>query len=191
MAVSGGPVDDGQTVIEEQRSLAMLVTPDRLPGTGWRVTRDRTWVTGELDPDSDKSRRAREAGVVTAWRSFEQVGNGRSAWVEVVPYATAEDAALSLHQSPRYFVGADGPDESLVAGAEVPDQELPGVPNLWVYEKTVAGSEGVRVSRYAAGTIGPVLFIASCAGEVGDWCLDDLMELALTLAVQVSAGTCA
>ncbi len=111
---------------EEARSLAMLVEPADLPGSGWTVVRDRTWVTGELDPDSGKSRRAREAGVVTAWRSFEQATTGRSAWVEVVPYATAGDAALSLRQSPRYFVGTDHPDEVVVAGGEVGDRRLPG-----------------------------------------------------------------
>ena len=155
MVPSGVPAEDDQSTTGVERSLAMLVAPDCLPGPGWHVTRDRTWVTGELDPDSDKSRRAREAGVVTAWRSFEQAGTGRSAWVEVVPYATAEDAELSLDQSPRYFVGADGPDETLVAGVAVPGQELPGLPNLWVYEKSVAGPDGIRVSRYAAGTIDP------------------------------------
>ena len=110
---------------EEARSLAMLPGPVHLPGSGWRVTRDRTWVTGQLDPDSEKSRRAREAGVVTAWRSFEQVSTGRSAWVEVVPYATAEDAELSLRQSPRYFVGTDGPEEQVVAAGVVDGRTSP------------------------------------------------------------------
>ena len=173
---------------EEARSLAMLVEVGELPGSGWAVVRDRTWVTGELDPDSAKSRRAREAGVVTAWRSFEQAATGRSAWVEVVPYATAEDAALSLRQSPRYFVGTDHPDEVVVAGGEVDDRRLPGVPDLWVYEKSVTGPDGLRCSRYAAGTVDRILFIASCAGEEGAWAIDDLMTLAATQADRVRSG---
>ncbi len=186
MARTGDPVG-GPGVDEEARSLAMLPGPVHLPGSGWRVTRDRTWVTGQLDPDSEKGRRAREAGVVTAWRSFEQVSTGRSAWVEVVPYATAEDAELSLRQSPRYFVGTDRPEEQVVA-AGVVDGHLPGVANAWIYEKSVAGAGGVRLSRYAAGTSDRILFIASCSGAEGAWQLGELLALATLLADRVRDG---
>ena len=187
MVRTGDPGDGGGVTDEAARSLAMLPDPVHLPGSGWRVTRDRTWVTGELDPDSDKSRRAREAGVVTAWRAFEQAATGRSAWAEVVPYATADDAELSLRQSPRYFVGTDGPEEEVVA-AGVVDGALPGVPNTWIYEKSVAGAGAVRVSRYAAGTIDRILFIASCSGGAEAWQLDELLALAALLADRVRSG---
>ena len=88
---------------------------------------DRTWPTGGLDPTGAKSRRARRAGTVTAWRTFRAAPMVRSAWVEVVPYATGEDAAVSLRQSPRYFTGAGGPDEEVVAAHLVEDLGLPGV----------------------------------------------------------------
>jgi len=146
------------------------------------VAEDRTWPTGELDPASEKSRRARRAGVVTAWRTFRQPGSVRSAWVEVVPYATEEDAALSLRQSPRYFTGTNGPDENLVAEQVVEDRGLPGVPDAWLYEKTVRGPDGARHTRYVAGTVARVMFIASCSGEPGQWTWDDLLALAETQA---------
>jgi hypothetical protein len=187
MAASGGAGDSGERTVEEARSLAMLVEAGQLPGPGWAVSRDRTWVTGELDPDSEKSRRARAAGLVTAWRSFEQAGTGRSAWVEVVPYATAEDAQLSRRQSPRYFVGADNPDERVVAGGEVDAPALPGVSELWAYEKSVSGPAGVRVSRYVAGTVDRILVIACCAGAEGAWSPDDVTALAELLADRVRA----
>lgn len=188
MTRSGDPDDGDERLTEEARSLGMLLVADQLPGPGWRVTRDRTWVTGELDPDSEKSRRAQQAGLVTAWRLFEQTATGRTAWVEVVPYATAEDASLSLRQSPRYFVGADQPEERVVAGGEVVGPHLPGVDNLWLYEKEVSGPGGVRMSRYAAATIDRTLWIASCAGDRAAWLLDDLMVLAGLLADRVRAG---
>jgi hypothetical protein len=188
MERTGDPVGGDGRAAEEARSLGLLVPADQLPGPGWRVSGERTWVTGELDPDSDKSRRARAAGLVTAWRSFEQAGTGRTAWVEVVPYATAEDAELSRRQSPHYFVGTDRPDEQVVAGSEVDGHQLPGVSELWVYEKSVAGPQGVRVSQYVAGTIDRVLLIASCAGPGAAWSLDDLMDLGAQLADRVRAG---
>jgi hypothetical protein len=85
-------------------------------------------------------------------------------------------------------VGTDRPDERVVAGGEVDGHHLDGVAELWVYEKSVAGPGGVRVSRYVAGTVDRVLLIASCAGDEGAWSLDDLMELASTLADRVRAG---
>jgi len=188
MAVSGAPDAGDDPTTEVARSLALLLEADELPGPGWEVSGDRTWVTGALDPDSPKSRRAREAGLVTAWRSFEQAGTGRTAWVEVVPYATAEDAELSRRQSPPYFVGTDQPDEHVVAGGEVDGHTIDAVAELWVYEKSVAGPGGVRVSRYVAGTVDRVLLIASCAGDEGAWSLDDLMELATALVDRVRAG---
>ena len=105
----------------------------------------------------------------------------------MVPYATPADAERSLRQSPKYFVGTDSPDEEVVAGAVI-DDHLAGVPNAWIYEKSVAGPVGLRVSRYAAGTIDRVLFIASCSGGEEDWHLDDLMTLAGLLADRVRAG---
>jgi hypothetical protein len=152
------------------------------------MAQERTWVTGELDPGSEKSKRARRAGVVTAWRSFEQAATGRSAWVEVVPYATAEDAELSLLQSPRYFVGTTSPEEQVVAEGVVEDRHLPGIPNAWIYEKSVGGAHGLRLTRYVAGTIGHILFITSCSGDEDQWRLDELLALATTQAQRVREG---
>ena len=75
MAIDGGaedPVFGGGDHAGSATSLAMLLVPSHLPGPGWEVSRERTWPTGQLDPESEKSRRAVEAGAITAWRSFEQ-----------------------------------------------------------------------------------------------------------------------
>ena len=85
-------------------------------------------------------------------------------------------------------MGTDQPDEHVVAGGEVDGHTIDAVAELWVYEKSVAGPGGVRVSRYVAGTVDRVLLIASCAGDEGAWSLDDLMELATALVDRVRAG---
>lgn len=149
------------------------------------MAQERTWPTGDLDPTSEKSERARRAGTVTAWRTFEEAGSGRAAWVEVAPYATADDATLSLRQSPRYLTGASGPDERVVAEGVVGGRRLPGVPDAWIYEKTVTGPDGTRHAGYVAGTVGEVLFVASCSGEPGQWSFDDLMGLAAVQAERI------
>ncbi len=50
------------------------------------------------------------------------------------------------------------------------------------------GPDGLRCSRYAAGTVDRILFIASCAGDEGAWELDDLMTLAAAQADRVRSG---
>jgi hypothetical protein len=177
----GGAGDHVGTVA----SLAMLLVPSDLPGPGWEVSRERTWPTGELDPDSEKSRRAVRAGAITAWRSFEQAGAARSAWFEVVPYATAADASLSLRQAPRYFEGTDDPGQRVVAQRFVEDRVLPGMADAWIFEKSLSGPSGDRLSRFVAGTVGHVLSIASSSGREGTWQLDDLVGLALRQAERV------
>jgi hypothetical protein len=188
MAIDGGeedPVFGGGDHVGSAASLAMLLVPSDLPGPGWEVSRERTWPTGQLDPESEKSRRAVEAGAITAWRSFEQAGAARSAWFEVVPYATAADASLSLRQAPRYFEGTDDPGQRVVAQGFVEDRVLPGLAGAWILEKSLSGPTGDRRSRFVAGTVGPVLSIASTSGPEGAWELDDLVGLALRQAERV------
>ena len=110
------PIDDGTrdggndeafttADVATARSFAMLLGEADLVGHGWEVTEERSWPTGGLDPESEKSKRAVEAGGITAWRSLAEAGSPRTAWFEVVPYASPADAELSLRQVPRFFVG--------------------------------------------------------------------------------------
>jgi len=179
------PAGGGGDHVGSAASLGMLLVPSDLPGPGWEVSRERTWPTGQLDPDSEKSRRAVRSGAITAWRSFEQTGVARSAWFEVVPYATAADASLSLRQAPRYFAGTDDPGERVVVQRFVEDRVLPGLADAWILEKSLSGPSGDRLSRFVAGTVGRVLSIASASGREGVWELDDLVGLALRQAERV------
>jgi hypothetical protein len=188
MAIDGEadePGSGGGDLVGSAASLAMLLVPSDLPGPGWEVSRERTWPTGQLDPESEKSRRAVGAGAITAWRSFEQTGSARSAWFEVVPYATAADASLSLRQAPRYFEGTNDPGERVVAQGFVEDRVLPGLADAWIFEKSLSGPTGGRLSRFVAGTVGHVLSIASSSGPEGTRELDDLVGLALRQAERV------
>lgn len=66
-------------------SLRMLLSTDDLPGGGWKQLDQRTWRTGEADPDSDWARRARESTSITAWRSFEHRRHSRWLWCQATP----------------------------------------------------------------------------------------------------------
>jgi hypothetical protein len=140
----------------------MLLGPADLPGRGWEISEERHWPTGQLDPTSEKSQRALQAGGVTAWRSLTQTEAMRSAWVEVVPYATADDTVLSLRQVPRYFVS-----------------------DTWVYEKSTTDAAGTSLSRYVGGTIDCILFLTCCSGREAFWPWPDVMDVAERQAERV------
>jgi hypothetical protein len=63
------------------QELAHLVSPDDLDGAGWRVVDERAWKTG-LDDTDAWAVRARDAGLLTVWRSFEQSGSQRWLWAQ-------------------------------------------------------------------------------------------------------------
>jgi hypothetical protein len=189
---SEGPVDgERHRSAETARSLAMLLGTEDLGGPGWTVVEERTWPTGELDPASDKSRRALDAGGITAWRSLAQPEPPSSAWVEVVPYASAEDAVRSLRQVPRYFVGTSKPGEEVTAERVVEDRTLPGVRDTWMFEKAATGPEGAVVTRYAGGTVDRILFLTCLSGAEGRWSWPDLVDLATRQAARVRSLTTA
>lgn len=173
--------DDG----ERARSFAMLLEPSDLPGHRWKISEERSWPTGQLDPASEKSRRALEFGGVTAWRSFDEAESSRSAWVEVVPYATAEDAGVSLRQVPKFFVGTLRPGEKLMAEGVVEGRVLPGVADTWMFEKATTGTEGDTSARYVGGTIGRILFITCFSRSGAMWPWAEVIELARLQAEKV------
>jgi hypothetical protein len=159
-------------------SFGMLLGPADLPGPGWDVVEERHWPTGQLDPTSHKSQRALGADCVTAWRSLRQVDPARSAWVEVVPYATPEDARLSLLQVPRFFVGTAPEGGSVVEERTVEDRSVPGVEDTWFLEKTTSGPEGSTRARYVGGAIDRALFLTCFSSAVEYWAWEQVLELA-------------
>ena len=168
----------GEDATGRVRSFSMLLGPTDLPGHGWKITEERHWPTGQLDPTSEKSQRALRAGGVTAWRALTQEEETRSAWVEVVPYATADDTALSLRQVPRFFVGVQRPDETITSEQRVDDQHLVGVSDIWVYEKSAIDATGASLSRFVGGTIARILFLICCAGREAFWPWPEVMDIA-------------
>lgn len=81
--------------------LRKLLTPQELPGGGWRTLDERTWRTGEIEKDAGWAVHAREIGSITAWRSFEQESNSCWVWVQAVPLATVDDVGEAMSTIPQ------------------------------------------------------------------------------------------
>ena len=200
VGVSGDPrgagwknrvMPDDQTPCDPEAtglSRSMLLGPTDLGGDPWGITEERSWPTGGLDSDSDKSRRALQAGLVTVWRLMTRTGPERSlpsVWVEVVPYASAADAALSLRQVPRFFVGGGRPDVTVRSERTVADRAVPGVADPWVFESSTSGPEGDTESRYVGGTVERVLFLVCLSAQTEPWSWEDVTGVATRQAERV------
>ncbi len=180
--------DVGDQDVETAKSLAMLLRETDLIGARWKIVEERTWPTGGLDSESEKSRRALAFGGITAWRSLADSESARKAWFEVVPYATSEDAALSLGQVPRFFVGPTQPDQAVISERVVDDQVLPGSTDTWIFEKRTSGPGGEDLSRYVGGTVDRILFLTCFGGPDGVWSWADVLALTALQSARVSSA---
>lgn len=152
--------------VGEATSRAMLLGPAEIGAPGWSIVEERVWPTGGLDSTSGKSKRALQAGCITVWRSMARADPTRSAWVEVVPYASAEDALVSLRQVPTFFVGTGPADEEIEWERTVDDLVVPGVADTWIFEKSTTAPSGKSHARYVGGTVHHTLFLVCLSDPV-------------------------
>ena len=99
---------------------ALLVDGD-LAGDGWRVIDERSWRRG-LSGKEDWAVRARDAGLLTAWRSFEQGEGERWMWAQVTGLMSEVDAEGALAVLPDRFL------RNARADVEVIDEHSPEPP---------------------------------------------------------------
>jgi hypothetical protein len=185
---TGSDEADAEVSAGEAASRAMLLGPTEIGAPGWSVVEERVWPTGGLDSTSGKSKRALEAGCITVWRSMARAEPTHSAWVEVVPYASPEDALVSLGQVPTFFVGTGPAGEEIEWERTVDDLVVPGVADTWIFEKSTTGASGKSHARYVGGTVDRILFLV-CLSDSEDarpW--DEVLAVATMQADRVRAA---
>jgi hypothetical protein len=79
-----------------------LLEPTDFNGGSWRVLDGRVWTTGASGSNEDWAKRARAAGLITVWRSFELPGTVQSWWVEIAELASDLDSLQALRTAQRY-----------------------------------------------------------------------------------------
>jgi hypothetical protein len=170
------------------RSLNMLVGPSELPGEGWKVLDERTWRTGALGSASEWAKRARAAGSITAWRSFENSSDRRWLWLEVVPLASNSDSEAAVRDVPsRGMANAAAP--SMQAQRDVANLAVPGVDNVWGVEQDVVTRQGEPgQAKMLAGTHKATLLVVTASGLVAAWSWDDVSAIAALVSARIEAG---
>lgn len=154
---------------DKARVLAMLVEPHDLPGERWAVLDQRTWRTGQTPNPSEAAMRARNAGSITAWRSFEQKGASRWLWAQVTPTVSDEDARAFIVDLPSRFLKNLHAKVVVTSEHDVEDVEIPGADDVWCYEQATTGKLGDSIAMYAAGRVGTLVFALSASSPAGGW----------------------
>jgi hypothetical protein len=152
----------------------MLLDVADLP-PGWKVLDQRRWRTGQTAVDW--SRRAKQLGGVTAWRSFESPAEARWLWVQAVPLASESDVEAALEEVWTRTLRNLRTKVRLVDEREGPQLNGVGSANRTI-EQSTEGPFGSGVVRLAAWGHRGVLSVlcASAKRDTAPW--SDLETLA-------------
>jgi hypothetical protein len=147
----------------------MLVEPDALPGERWAVIDQRIWRTGQTSNPSEAAIRARAAGSITAWRSFEQKDLSRWLWTQVTPMVTEEDAQAFIADMPNRLLKNLRSKVVVTSEHAVENVEIPGADGVWCYEQATTGKLGDSMTMYGAARVGALVFALGASSLVGGW----------------------
>lgn len=169
-----------------RESLSMLLESSQLPGAGWTVLDQRSWRTGFTSKTGEAARRARRARRFSAIRSFELAAQSRWVWVEVMPFATAVDAEAVLPSLPTLIVNNPRAKVTVTGERRLgPDEVAEMAQYPFVYEQATAGEHGPSASRYAAGTVGHVVFIVATSEYGEGWSWAEVASVAASLVARI------
>jgi hypothetical protein len=166
-------------------ALARLVSGSDLPDGPWRVTDQRTWRTGEAGPAAAWGQRARQAGSVTAWRSFSHETAPRWAWIQVTPMVSEEDARGALADIGERALANLKSRVRLVSQHDVPVKAFAGASTAWAREQHTEGPDGRGVVLMLAGAVRHWLVIVCLSGSPA-WDWPSAAELAALQAARLS-----
>jgi hypothetical protein len=166
-------------------ALARLLTWSDFPDGPWRVTDQRTWRTGEAGPATAWGERARQAGSVTAWRSFGHETAPRWAWIQVIPMASEEDAVAALADAGERALANLRSRVRLVSQRDVPVEPFAGASAAWAREQHTEGRDGPGVVLMLAAAVSHWLAIVCLSGSPA-WDWQSAWELAALQAARLS-----
>jgi hypothetical protein len=163
-----------------------VVTVDDLPGGGWSVIDERTWRTGVSAPASGWGKRARVAGSVTAWRSFEAVAARQWCWVQVMPLVSEADALSALDGIGDRLLRNLRAEVKVLREHDVDIEAFPRAVRVWAHEQHTIGPDGEGVARMVAVACGAYVIVVSASGSP-EWAWDSVVSVASRQAGHLAA----
>ena len=147
---------------------------------------ERTWRTGVSGPATEWGRRARAAGSVTAWRSFELAAR-QWCWVQVVPLASESDALAAIEGVGDRMLGNLRSKAAVVREQDVQIAPFPGAGRVWAHEQHTSGPVGAGVAKTLAAAARTHLIMVSASGSP-EWEWDTVSGLARRQATLLAAA---
>jgi hypothetical protein len=152
------------------RAVAQLVTSSEVPDGDWRLRDERTWRTGATNAGAPWAERAQSMGSVTAWRSFEETGDGSWVWLQTSPLASAADADEAMRVIPDRLVANLRAKVTPTAERDVEGVHVAGADVTWAREIHAEGkSVGQSVNLLLAVAAGRFVVVASLSGSAPSW----------------------
>lgn len=146
--------------------LARLLSADDLPGGMWRRVDQRTWRTG-VSASTPWGDRAREAGSVTALRSFRDPARRRRVWLQVMPLASAADARTALGDVGG--LALRNPWAGTVDESDVDMEPFAGASAVWAHEYHTTGPGSGGTTLMLAGAVEEFVVIVTAIGQSWEW----------------------
>jgi hypothetical protein len=159
-------------------SLAMLLDESELPDADWTLLHERSWRTGAGGMKSEEVRAAHRIGTFTAIRLFEHVFRNRWVWIEVMPFASAQDAQSAVPKIRTGLVSNPNATVTVIEERTIEDQEVPGLAHPLVFEQVTTGRNGRGAARYIGGHVDRVLFLVSTSASEAGWPWNEVTSLA-------------
>ena len=174
---------------ERRWSKSTLLNPTELPGGGWSIRSERSWRVGVgfagARPHTDEGSRARRAGCVVAWRSFDDSTAPRWLWVEVVPLVSEADAVSYVATGLDQLVPDSRPTHKPVDLRSVEGFDITGLSHPRAWEAATTDQQGRGFARVVTGHVGHVVFICQCSWHENGWTWQEASSVVMLQAGKI------
>jgi len=143
-------------------SVQMLLDRTDLPEENWEVASTQSWRTGFMGVFTEEKRRARRVGTFTAVRFLKRDAPFRSMFVQVMPFASQDDAVSSVPKLGDMM--PPNPQSRTIKAGEVHGRSVDFLENPWTYEGHTERDGVSHVQKVLGGNVSHVVFIVSCTG---------------------------
>jgi hypothetical protein len=152
----------------------MLLDTTDLVDNGWKMLAERTWRTGISEPNSERSNRAREIGSISAWRSFSRTNPDQAMWIQLVPFASSEDAATAVIDTHKTLLPNLRQKVTTTSEKVIDGVSIVGVDDPWAFEQRTTTAHGPSCTKIVSGRIEQIVIVVACSGTDEGWLWPDV-----------------
>jgi hypothetical protein len=164
----------------------MLLEVSELPQGEWTIIGELAWRSGFFGgKKGGMNKRTRKAGGFIAWRSLKLASPHRGLWLEVIPYASKEDAEMAVPLQVEASQENHRVKVTLRESRVLDNYVIREADTSWVCERDTTTLKGPNVSRYVVGNVERFVFMLAATAYGDGWPLDEVALMASTQANKI------